>query len=187
MRRYIFKIVFQVKGNNDYMGAPNQKPSQRLTLAKDFQTKNRFKKLTWLWIFKPKTVSKSWLGYGFSSQKKVSKSWLGYGFASQKPFQKVDLAMDFQNLIRVCDRLCGACCNENASMHFLPRANSDAFSREVDLEQVGLYLATKVTQQVLFQTLLERVIFIKTLQINIVEYSKLLFDERKNRYSERWK
>jgi len=81
MTRYIFKIVFQVKGNNDYMGAPNQKPSQRLTLAKDFQTKNRFKKLTWLWIFKPKTVS---------------KSWLGYGFASQKPFQKVDLAMDLQ-------------------------------------------------------------------------------------------
>jgi len=93
--------------------------------------------------------------------------------------------MDFQNLIRVCDRLCGACSNENASMHFLPRANSDAFSREVDLEQVGLYLATKVTQQVVFQTLLERVIFIKTLQINIVVYSKRLFDERKNRYSER--
>ena len=34
------------------------------------------------------------------------------------------------------------------------------------------------TQQVLFQALLEKVIFIKTLQINIVVYFKRLFEKK---------
>ena len=40
------------------------------------------------------------------------------------------------------------------------------------------FLEVIVTQQVLFQTLLERIIFIKTLQINIVEYLKRLFEKK---------